>query len=496
MNGVLWDSETITRVSLSPVDTAFDMRNDVEGDPAFAPDGYHLLPESDAINAGIESGVDVDIDGEPRPRHGAYDLGADEQGPLLFAQFKHSAPHWLGDHTVFTNTSIFSDPVSYHWDFGDGASSTAVSPTHMYTATGDYTVVLTATSGELQDVARARVVVYRVSFISSSPDCLGEMTVFTNTSVIGAPVSYRWDFGDGGTSTAVHPTRTYTVPGEYSVILTATVGDLRDAVSHLVVIHTTSFTSSSPNWLGEMTVFTNTSVISGPVSYRWDFGDGGTSMAVHPTRTYTAAGEYSAVLTATVGDLQYVVSRPVVIYGASFTSSSPDWLGHTTEFTNTSTDGGAAAYRWSFGDGMTSTQEHPMHTYGSPSLYPVSLTVTNDAGFGVATGTVALHGPTEVDFFASPREGISPLSVRFTPVVSTTPPGDPSLRYLWHFAVGDEVDGTSTLPAPVHTYVSTGVYTVSLRVTNTLTSAVAIKPLYITVRDTMSIYLPVVARDS
>jgi PKD repeat protein len=150
---------------------------------------------------------------------------------------------------------------------------------------------------------------------------------------------------------------------------------------------------------------------------------------------------------------------------------------------------------WSFGDGVTSTEEHPTHSYGSPGLYSVALTVTNDVGFGVATDTVALYGPPHVDFVARPREGLVPLSVAFTPIVSTTPPGDPSLRYLWHFAVGDGADGTSTLPAPIHTYAATGTYTVSLRVSNTLTSATAVKPAYITVRDTLNLYLPLVARD-
>ncbi len=342
LNGVLWDSDTMTHVSRSPTDTAVAMQNQYTGDPAFAPDGYHLLPSSEAIDKGVDAGIDVDIDGEPRPRGAAPDLGADEQGPILFAGFEHSAPHWLGEPTVFTNTTVVSGPVSYRWDFGDGGSSTAVSPTHTYTAPGTYTVVLTATGGELQDVATGRV----------------------------------------------------------------------------------------------------------------------------------------------------------VIYAASFTSSSPDWVGQTTAFTNTSLAGPDAGYAWSFGDGVTGTQEHPTHTYGSPALYTVALTVTNDVGLGVATDTVALYGPPHVDFVGRPRQGLAPLPVAFMSIVTTTPPGDPSLRYLWHVAVGHEEDATSTLPATDHTYVSTGVYTVSLRVTNALTSAVAVKPAYITVRDTLEIYLPLIARDS
>ncbi len=341
VNGMLWDSETITPISQYPMSTSVTVLKAIAGNPSFAPDGYHLLPGSAAIDEGVSSSVDIDIDGEPRPRGAAPDLGADEQGPVLFARFEHSAPHWLGEQTVFTNTTIVSGPVSYQWSFGDGASSRAVNPTYTYSSAGTYTVVLTATSGELQDM----------------------------------------------------------------------------------------------------------------------------------------------------------VSRRVVIYAASFTSSSPDWLGQTTVFTNTSVAGTAADHAWSFNDGTTSTHEHPTHTYQSPGLYAVTLTVTNEAGSGAAVGSVAVYGGPTVDFVALPRQGICPLDVAFTSIVSTTPPNDPSLRYLWHFAVGDESDSTSTLPTSHHTYATTGLYTVSLRVTNTLTSAVEVKPAYIDVRDGMKVHLPLVARD-
>jgi hypothetical protein len=48
------------------------------GDPAFAADGYHLGPESAAIDVGADAGVSADIDGQGRPAGPGYDLGADE----------------------------------------------------------------------------------------------------------------------------------------------------------------------------------------------------------------------------------------------------------------------------------------------------------------------------------------------------------------------------------------------------------------------------------
>jgi hypothetical protein len=55
------------------------------GSPHFVgPGDYHLTGASDAINAGVDAGATTDIDGDPRPMVGGYDVGADEYGWLLF----------------------------------------------------------------------------------------------------------------------------------------------------------------------------------------------------------------------------------------------------------------------------------------------------------------------------------------------------------------------------------------------------------------------------
>jgi PKD repeat protein len=109
----------------------------------------------------------------------------------------------------------------------------------------------------------------------------------------------------------------------------------------------------------------------------------------------------------------------------------------------------------------------------------------------VATGAVTLYSAPTVDFTASPTEGVVPLDVSFTSIVTTTPPGDPTLAYLWRF--GDA--GTSALSDSVHTYAATGTYTVTLQVTNAAGSDVEIKERYITVTEdvvTYHVYLPVI----
>jgi PKD repeat protein len=148
----------------------------------------------------------------------------------------------LGSTTQFTNLSMGTVPT-YTWDFGDGSSSTDANPNHVYTATGTYTITLVASNDVGSATATGVVEILRApeaAFTVNSPLTWGETAVFTNTSS-GDQLQYLWDFGDGSTSTAVHPSHLYTAPGTYTVILTASndVGsDMATAVVQILAAHT------------------------------------------------------------------------------------------------------------------------------------------------------------------------------------------------------------------------------------------------------------------
>jgi len=163
-----------------------------------------------------------------------------------------------------------------------------------------------------------------------------------------------------------------------------------------------SFVSSSPDKLGQTTVFQSTST-GIDLTHRWDFGDGGLSSTEHPTHTYAVLGSYTVTLTVsnTIGSSTAFgtveILEDVHPPHAGFTSSSPDELGQTTAFTNTSQDGGDEADNvscvWHFGDGTGSTARHPTHTYGAPGTYVVALTITNTVGSDAFSDTVVITEP-------------------------------------------------------------------------------------------------------
>lgn len=195
--------------------------------------------------------------------------------------------------------------------------------------------------------------------------------------------------------------------------------------------------------------FTNLSVDA--ETYFWEFGDGGTSTLANPTHTY-ASGTYEVCLTgynvygeATVCETIVAVNEPV----ADFTSfGDPD-----VAFIDLST-GDPTTWLWNFGDGFTSTETDPTHTYLTNGTFNVCLTVANLAGSDTHCENVVIDSyvaPTAFWIYSGdPTVTFTDLSI-----------GSPT-SWSWDFDDGF----TSTLEDPVHTYSENGTYYVCLTVSN------------------------------
>jgi PKD repeat protein len=129
----------------------------------------------------------------------------------------------------------------------------------------------------------------------------------------------------------------------------------------------------------------------------------------------------------------------------------------TVQFTDLSTD--ATEWGWDFGDGATSTEMNPTHTYLAAGVYTVNETVSNTNGTNsmLATINVLKKGLPIANFNTNITNGNVPLTVQFTDL-STDATG-------WGWDFGDKA--TSTELNPTHTYLAAGVYTVNETVSNT-----------------------------
>jgi len=159
------------------------------------------------------------------------------------------------------------------------------------------------------------------------------------------------------------------------------------------------------------------------------------------------------------------------------------------QFTDLSTSAtGITDWLWNFGDGTTSTLQHPSKTYDNPGFYTVSMTATDSEGTDTMTRfryvEVFLAGP-DVDFSADPRTGGAPLTVQFTDLTVPLTGFDRDIYSwiwdfgdgTWDFVVWPEVSGDIQ-----HTYDTPGTYTVTLEVTDwSGGTGIEVKPDHITV---------------
>ncbi|RST26021.1 collagen-binding domain-containing protein [Chryseobacterium lacus] len=116
----------------------------------------------------------------------------------------NAAAQCLSDHSfVFTNTTTGTDPVTYHWDFGDGTISTVMNPVKSYTTPGTYTVSMTATNAAGYNTKTSTVTVYQsvtpVVNITGSVPGNGSVTKQLTLANVNIFSSFSWNLQGGGT---------------------------------------------------------------------------------------------------------------------------------------------------------------------------------------------------------------------------------------------------------------------------------------------------------
>ncbi|HRU18555.1 MAG TPA: PKD domain-containing protein [Bacteroidia bacterium] len=144
--------------------------------------------------------------------------------------------------------------------------------------------------------------------------------------------------------------------------------------------------------------FTNNS--TNATSYAWDFGDNGTSTEKDPQHTYTAGGVYAVQLTATGPGGTNSITKTVNIQNPTGPTAAFTFTGGGCQapcivsFTDASID--ATSWNWDFGDGQTSTQQNPTHTYTTGNNFSVQLSVSGPNGSNSTTKSVSVLAPPTV----------------------------------------------------------------------------------------------------
>jgi PKD repeat protein len=165
----------------------------------------------------------------------------------------------------------------------------------------------------------------------------------------------------------------------------------------------------------------------GAIAWSWNFGDGNKAVEKNPKHTFTTPGDYDAVLTVNDGkghsDSKHMPitvtqappvtpAQPIADFDADRTSGESPL---TVQFSDKSKN--AVSYEWVFGDGATSTDQSPSHTYTVEGDYSVTLTVTGSGGDKSTSQTIITVSKPQPSN-AVINDNNSPLTGNATPLNS------------------------------------------------------------------------------
>ncbi len=293
----------------------------------------------------------------------------------------------------FTDLSDFGPipgtPRFWRWEFGDGNTSTAPSPSHVYAATGSYNVRLVVSDGNCEsemtqviDIIDERPVIRS----SAMEVCAANSLIFNRDNVDpNNIVRWEWNWGDGTYAPVAgdNIAKTFRLPGRYSVQLTVTDRNNCTSTSNILAIQvngaTADFGVTGRRCEGDEQAFNDASTawhgyaIS---SWTWNFGDGTpdetvTTRPLDYKHAFAAGGTYNVTLQVTdAAGCRTSISRPVEVRNleAGFNTARVACKNTPHAFTNTSSGtSNTLTYAWILE--IIPRQRLPVHR--RPTSFPV-----------------------------------------------------------------------------------------------------------------------------
>lgn len=375
---------------------------------------------------------------------------------------------------VYFKDSSIGNPDHYAWVFGDGdtSASTMKNPIKGYKASGYQTVTLTVTKNGCTDNVTRQDYIY-----VKPPDVIIEDSFVCanqhqhNFMGLSNASSFKWDFGDGDTSTLQNPSHFYKDTGRYNVFVQVNTGECPFAFNTAFVLNEKSgFTAVDSVACGSKgKIFTPASDWN-ILSYTWGFGDGSTlldSIGNPISHNYAATGTYQVGLE--VADLNHCksdISTPIVVnrYGpkANFNVPPKICINLPEPFVDQSIDtlSNIVKWVWDFDDnsGLQSFGQSPcLHAYNKGGTYSISLIIVDAIGCSdtlYKPDVVTVQSP-KANFVAADTVYCLSAGLQFYNYSA----GNIVFSH-WNFGDGD----TSDVISPNHIYTQAGRFNVKLNI--------------------------------
>lgn len=388
----------------------------------------------------------------------------------------------------FTNASTISKGSikDYHWDFGDGNSSTSVSVnSHHYASEDTFTVRLIGMSGfGCNDTAFKQMVTFaqgQARFnINDSVQCFDQNGfAFDNTSAVKyGLLNHQWNFGDNTSTSLEDPFKKYLQFGTYSVrLITSTDHNCKDTIVKLVKVDASPIAAFNINaakqcFRSNSFDFNSSSNIGQGLidkSY-WDFGDATNDSGTSVNRQYLVEDTFDVRLIV-VSDqgCRDTINKQTIVFPqpkAGISVNSDVQCFNQQKFVLSNLSGikeGLLSYQWNFGDGNSSNDTNYTKTYTKDSVYIVRLITTSQNNCkDTAYKTLTLNESPAAGFDISKDKQCFRGNV-FDFVNSSTNPKNPILEYEWKM---DDGNTLGTQDVVNYTYQTEDTFDVRLVVKN------------------------------
>ncbi|WP_118952631.1 PKD domain-containing protein [Taibaiella helva] len=303
------------------------------------------------------------------------------------------------------------------------------------------------------------------AFTHTTPNAAG-LVNFTYTGTPGAD-SVRWNFGDGGTSTALNPSHTFST-GNHSVCLTVynACGGTQSCqpINITCPQPTAAFTYAIAN-----TTVNTTYTGSTPVdSVRWIFAPGQTASGNTASYNYGTAGSYTVCAIAYKECGRDTSCQAVVITcpqpNASFSYTITNTTVNVTYTGSTPTD----SIRWVFAPGQTASGNTASYNYNTAGTYTICVRAFRGCGSDTTCQPVTISCPQPNAAFTHSASNTT-VNVSYT---GSTPVD--SVR--WIFAPGQTATGNTAS----YNYNTAGTYTICLIAYKGCGSDTACQPVTLT----------------
>ncbi len=262
---------------------------------------------------------------------------------------------------AFENLS--NNGSTYSWDFGDGATSTALNPSHTYTTNGNYTVTLFVDGDNCG--TDTEIIVDYISIDPNNP-CTALMPTNGSQTLTWCTGTLYDDGGPNGNYQDDNEVVTTIAPsGATSVTLNFTAFEYEESYDYLYIYD--GPTTNSP-LIGQYDGF--------------NLPNGGTISSTGGSITIRQSSDI--YLNEAGFALTWECVQPNSPPTTSFSGSPRTTCSGQVNFTDLSINN-ATSWLWDFGDGNTSTDQHPSHTYTTEGTYTVILTASNNFGSDVVS---------------------------------------------------------------------------------------------------------------